>query len=402
MRCPGSVALSKHVGPAPSSIFADEGTAAHELGELCLALDVDAEYMLGTTIPGKNRSFVVDEGMAAAVQVHLDHVREKLEKCARVIGKPPIWHIEYRVDLTWLRPGMFGTADIVIVGGDELLIIDYKHGQGVAVEAKDNTQMRYYAVGPAHDFPQIQNISMTIVQPRAPHSDGPIRTDRISRRALLEWANETLGPAVDRTREPKAPREAGDHCRWCAGLHICPEALEKAQNDAALDFTAIGPKHLPVDFVPTDMETLSKILASKDFINNYLEAVAKEARRRLDDGTGFPGWKLIRGRSNRKWKDEDQARRFLRNRLGIAPADYLTPTKLRTPNQMEKVVKAQFEKAKRKEAISLLSEYWEMPPGQPRMVTTETKGEPINPNAAPDVPAGEFETVEEDIDDIFK
>ena len=399
--CPGSVVLSGHAGPGPSSVYADEGTAAHELGETCLFLDIDAEDMLGEVIEGKERSFTVDEEMATAVQVYIDYVRGKLLACTRALDphSSPIFRLEYHVDLSWLRPGMFGTSDMILIGGTELLVTDYKHGQGVAVEVEGNPQPRYYALGPLKDFPLITHVTMVIVQPRASHPDGPIRSERMSRKALMEWAEKELGPAVDKTREPNAPRVAGSHCRWCDGLAICPEALAKAQEDAALEFAEIDLNFdKPKDLVTTDVETLAKILASKDFITKYLDAVAAFARRRLDSGEGFPGWKLIRGKSNRKWKDEKGAIQYLKNhnidRSELVKEKYVSPT------QAEKILARHTKDRKMKKVVKEeLAEYWEKPPGNPRMVPEDQAGESLDIGKSPDVPGSEFDVVEVEVEE---
>jgi len=405
--CPGSVALSGHVGPGPSSVYADEGTAAHELGENCLLFGEDAEDRIGEIIEGKERSFEVDAEMAEAVQVYVDFVKGKLKACRKALAPhpgsnqprsqphhDPILRLEYHVDLSWLRSGMFGTADTILIGGTELLVADYKHGQGVAVEVKDNPQLRYYALGPAKDFPAITHVTMAIVQPRAIHPDGPIRSDRMSRAALMKWAEEELGPAVDRTREPNAPRAAGDHCRWCSALAVCPEALAKAQEDAALDFTEVELDFdKPADLVTTDIETLSKILAAKDFITKYLDAVAALARRRLDSGEGFPGWKLVRGKSRRKWSNEEGAFKYLKKQ-GIARTELVTEKSV-SPAQAEKILAKHTKDRKMKKVVKEeLAEYWEKPPGSPRMVPEDQAGESLDTSKSPDVPEGEFGLVE--------
>lgn len=371
-------------------MYADEGTAAHELAESCLICGGDAREWLGHQIEVNGRVFVVNEEMAGAVQVYLDHVRRVLEheQCAT----RPFFSVEYKVDLSWLREGMYGTADLVIYDGYTIWVIDYKHGKGHAVTAKGNTQLRYYALGPAWAYrcESAAKVVMTIVQPRAEHPEGRIRTDTMTKDALLAWATQELGPAVDATRKPGAARKAGAWCRWCAALAVCPEAMEKAQEDAAVEFSRVDPEWDPKTFVPLDPGTLSTILKAKDFVVQYLNAVKVEAHRRLAAGEELPGWKRIRGMARRRWKGEpDEVAQFL-EAWGVI-YDRCWNRKIISPAEAERQLSAlKLPKEEKKEAKDGLKEFWEKLPGKPRVVREDQPGEAIGPNDAPDVPEDEF------------
>ena len=392
MACPGSVAVNAYSPEGKPSIFAAEGTAAHWLVEWCLRIGDDARDWLGHEIKVDAFKFTVDGDMCIAVQMMLDHVRAILECCE---VRDPILKIEFNVDLSWIRKGMFGTADVVIVAGGTLYVIDYKHGRGEVVEVIDNPQLRYYGLGPAKFYPGVSTVIMTVVQPRADHPDGRIRSVEEPKASLLEWGEKVLGPAVDATRVKKPSFAAGSHCKWCRGLATCPTAFEHAQKEAVLDFSVatdcMKEGWAPDAVVQVEVEKLAQVLRAKPFLECYLNAVHAEAVRRIRSGEGFPGYKLIRGTARRRWKEGMSAEYFLTTR-GVTLEELYT-RKMATPTQAEKLLAAAVEKEDRKEAKEGLKEFWEKPVGAPKLVTEDTKGDPIEPGDTPDVPEDEFETV---------
>src|SRR5690606_547175 len=171
----------------------------------------------------------VDEDMAGAVQVYIDHVRAQLEEFA---ASEPRLVLERRYDLSWVHPGMFGTSDAVV---DEpfgtLCVTDYKHGRGVPVyigtERDPNPQVMYYAAGAAHDAGWAhERVRLSIVQPRCPEVPD-VQTVEIPIEQLKRWAETTLRDAARLTEDEDPIRVAGDHCRWCRAQHVCPEARDR-------------------------------------------------------------------------------------------------------------------------------------------------------------------------------
>ena len=210
LKCPGCINACDGIPRKPSSKYAMEGSIAHFLGERCLKRNEAAEAYFGNwgwdNGAGENGIQVsyptntdslrliqkIDDDMCEAVQVYLDEVR-----CARKAVTGSTFHIEQRLDISWLVPGMFGTGDHVIVEPLGCTYVhDYKHGKGVAVEAIGNTQARIYGLGAlGEDNPNaVEEIENVIVQPRAPHPDGRTRRERMDVEDLYAWGYEVLKP----------------------------------------------------------------------------------------------------------------------------------------------------------------------------------------------------------------
>lgn len=327
--CPGSLRLAAGI-PDKETIFAAEGTAAHELCELCLRSDQAAEEYIGRTITVGNHKFEVDEEMAEAVQVYLDTVR-----AAYAPADGDMLMIEERFDLSRVYPGMFGTGDAGVYKAKDkkLVVIDYKHGKGHAVDADDNPQLKYYGIGmletPILRGKPVEKVELVIVQPRAPHKDGPVRRWEADVMDLLEFTGD-LQVAARLTEDPDAPLAAGPHCKFCAAAGICPKLREQAIADAKLEFAA-SPEEL------TD-EDLADLLEKADLIKGWIAAVAGEAYRRAEGGAKVPGWKLVQKRAVRKWAgDPDDIAKQLTMLLPLEAEDILE-TKLRSPAQVEKLL----------------------------------------------------------------
>lgn len=400
--CSGCIRQAKDIPDTGSSFFAAEGTGAHALVEKCLILDMDAEEFKGELIHTEGEwEFYVDDDMIAAVQRMLDHVHSILEWCRTNVVKDPIIRVEFNVDLSWLRPGMFGTADVVIIAGGYLWVIDYKHGRGYSVDVIENPQLMYYGTGPAKFFDAVKDITLCIVQPRSDHPQGRIRSWSIKRNELLAWAENTLGPAVDATRGKNPKLCAGDHCRFCKALATCPESKKHAQESAGLDFDEVadlkGEGWEPDSVVTTDEAKLVRIMDAKGYVISYLNAVEKEVVRRLCAGEKFPGWKRVHGRANRRWKKAKSVVTFCRS-MGFKYGEIHGEAKLLGPSPIEKLVKAEFkDKEERKQNLAILKGLWETPQGAPSLVREDDPREAIDPKARLAVPENEFDDLSADI-----
>lgn len=351
MACPGSVALTANL-PNPTSQYAAEGTAAHEALELCLSGKHDAVEMIGRRF-GKCEAFPdgfeVDEEMAEAVQVAIDWVRQVFEP-------GDVLFLERKFDLTPLahtRPAlaeagvaMFGTCDILIwkpaLGW--LYVADYKHGKGVPVDVVGNPQLRYYALGAlealAAEGAYPSRAVLYVIQPRAFHRSGPVRSDDIDVLDLVDWSDSLMSAAIETTVEP--PRlAAGDHCKFCTGAHLCPELDRHSRALAVAEFDPVpGPDEV---FTPPDPSTLTSerlalVLDRAEIVETWIKAVRAHAFRLLDSGEAVPGYKLVQGTGRRKWADDIEAAIVL-SELGVADDDY-APRKIVTPAQAERVLGA--------------------------------------------------------------
>ena len=229
--CPGSVRLSEGIEDK-SSPYAREGTAAHELAAECLTRGGQAADRIGDIITvtekeGDERveyEIEVTEEMATAVQTYVDAVREKA-----AMGN--VVRIETRFDLTPLNPPapMFGTADAVIYRRDDkhLFVDDYKHGQGVTVQAENNPQLMYYALGAVVDLQaKPEKITVTVHQPRS-RADETVRAWTFGWDDLIAFKKD-LFEAAEKTQQEDAPLNPGDHCRFCPLADSCPESTVTA------------------------------------------------------------------------------------------------------------------------------------------------------------------------------
>lgn len=337
--CPGSVRLSAGI-ESTSSVYAREGIAAHELCQMCLNSGQDAIEFIDREID----EFVVDEEMAEAVQVYLDAVR-------KVRNGSALTFVEKRFSLDKLMAGteldgmMFGTNDCSVLvgtptGKSKLFVFDYKHGRGVAVDALGNPQLRYYALGACLELAHhvIEEVEAVIVQPRARHRDGPIRSEVITPFELVEWSAD-LADAAQAALSPDAPLNPGDHCDWCPAAGACPALRSHAYAVAQLQFSPIDDTVITVPPAPETLtpEQLSRVLDAAEVVKDWIAAVQAHAHLQLDHGTAIPGWKLVDKRPSRKWLNDEETTAGALDLLGLDVAD-IYATKLRSPAQIEKAL----------------------------------------------------------------
>lgn len=378
-RCPGALALTMHL-PETTSEAADWGTCCHQISERCLRDGGDADRFIGTTEKGKKHSFEVDEEMAETAQVYVDYVRGVFSQEGH--GEDPQCWIEQRFSLAALNPpfdaGGTGDAVIYLPAERRLEIVDLKGGRGVVVAAKGNPQLRTYALGAllANKGLDVEQVTVTIVQPRASHPDGRIRSETFHVIDLMEWASDMMAAmyrareALDRkavmpesawAREYLAP---GDHCRdtFCKAAGTCP-----ALRQSALD--AVGVHFSPVDDTPRianapDSGSPGERAARLDMLD-MIEAWVKEVRahehRMAEMGQPAPGYGLVEKVGREKWKDEEAARAAIAS-TGLAEDKWLNPGKLRTPKQVRDALK------KAKAEVSALADLSETPTGGTNLV----------------------------------
>lgn len=344
VNCPGSIRISAGI-ESRSSIWADEGTAAHTLAEKCLADNVDADRFLEGCVDVKagkvyervpphleegERVFAIDEEMAGAVQVYLDFVRS-------LIKKGDEFEIEQRLDLSEVHPDIFGTGDFLHYRPEtrELTIVDYKHGKGIAVDPRENKQLMTYAVGAALRYHNrgIGDVELAVVQPRAEGDEiKRWKTDVVT---LLEWRFE-LEAAAKATEDPDAPLNAGDWCRFCPAIPDCPANRQKRAAVASAEFDAEENVTLPEPSAIAP-ERLTTILREAHLFKDWFRRVEEFAHAEAVEGRIPPGFKLVAKRATRKWRDEDEAREFLEVALGLEENDIFAK-KMKSPAQLEKLI----------------------------------------------------------------
>lgn len=325
MVCPGSVAKNAAIEDETSQ-YAAWGTVAHEVAELCLKGNEPPEVYFDRTFTVDKYRITVDEEMVETVQVYVDYVRENS------FGKE--LHVEEKFSLELIYEGMFGTNDAAIYDSKALTleIIDLKGGAGKAVEVEDNPQLKYYALGAMLNYQHrgVQTVKLTIVQPRAGHRDGAIRSWETTPMELMMWADE-LRDLAKRTEDPDAPLVAGDHCKFCAYAGQCPAFKEDAIKSAMLDFAA----H------PAEMDDtqLTAILREAGKIEDWVRAVKKYAFERLVQGKTVPGYKLVAKRAKRKWAaPEFEIVSVVEEIVGPVDESQLYVRELKSPAQLEKLL----------------------------------------------------------------
>lgn len=352
MACPGSVLLSEGM-PNASSEYAQQGTAAHECLEFCLSNGHDAAELIGRFFGRAAEypdGFEVDEDMAEAVQTAVDWVRQALEP-------GDVLFLERRFDLTPLaasRPllaeadvAMFGTCDILIwkPALKWLYVADYKHGKGISVEVRGNKQLRYYALGALETLRDEgvapEYVDLYIIQPRAFHKDGPIRTERMDVLDLVDWSADLL-LAAEQTVAENPPLNAGDHCTFCLAAGVCTTLRDTSRALACSEFDALPAMEdapAPPDPASLTPERLAFILGHADLMETWLKAVRAHAFHTLNNGGVIPGFKLVEGKGRRKWADEVDAMSVL-SEQGLPDDDMYAPRKLVSPAQAEKALAA--------------------------------------------------------------
>lgn len=353
MLCPGSVVMQEGL-PNTTSVYAAEGTAAHQVLTWALQQDKNAADFVGQEITvddgGMTYTFAIDDEMAQAVQVCIDYVRDTLDDGMLLVDQS----VDYSPYLGLPDGEAYGTADVAYLRPDgELVVLDYKHGRGVEVDATENPQIMLYALGTLNALNAIGmaddviSVRLCISQPRVKAAVSEWRTTVVE---LLAWA---AGPATDAVVKVKVEAAApvltpGEkQCKFCRAKATCP-ALRGVVHDTVYDDTAASPEEFGMvddntvmsPQTPQDAARLAACLSKVDMIEDWCKAVRAEAERRMLAGEDLPGYKLVQGkRGARQWADKAAAEALLRKtfRLPVEKAYDLT---LISPTTAEKLFMA--------------------------------------------------------------
>lgn len=270
-----------------TSIFAAEGTAAHELSEHKLRL------FLGEKSTRPVSEFNSDD-LEYYTDIYVDCATE-LITTIRSRCKDPIILIEQKLDYSCYVPEGFGTGDLIIIADSTLDIVDLKYGKGVAVSAEDNPQMKLYALGALTLFDSlydIQTVRMTICQPRLES----ISTYEIPAGELTQWAEVELRPKARLAINGEGEFLPGEHCRFCKARPTCRARADEHLALARYDFK------LPA--LLTDDE-IAEVIALADRLSSWAADVyAYATDLAIREGKEWPGYKLVEGRSNRRYTSE--------------------------------------------------------------------------------------------------
>lgn len=338
--------------PDKGSDFAAEGTLAHSLAEL------KVRKYIGTISAQKYRAefkkIAENEKYTPEMDTHTDSYLEFIKDKAAEYDTKPFIVPEQRLDFSNIVPEGFGTGDCIMIGGGVLMVIDFKYGQGVKVEAKMNPQMLLYAVGALNAFSMlydIHTVTMHIFQPRIDNVD----TYTVTREFLDIWA-DSIKPIAEKAYKGEGEYNAGDWCRFCRAKSLCraraafsEEPFEKSGGAA--------PELL-------SREEIGEILKRADAIKKWIADLEEWSLSELLAGNEVPGWKAVEGRSVRQFSDTDAAFKHLVD-SGYDEA-VLYERKPITLTAVEKLLgKKDFE--------ARLSEFVIKPPGKPTLAPETDK-----------------------------
>lgn len=292
LNCPPSARICAEVEDTTSE-YAKEGTDAHTLCEY------KVKTMLGIEMqdPTADLSYY-DEEMERCANDYACYIMEGLEDIKAYCNDPLVL-IEQRLDFSKYVPDGFGTGDCLIVADNTLYIIDFKYGKGVEVDSEDNPQMMCYAIGALELFDRlydIENVCMIIFQPRIEN----ISVSNMSVTELYNWAENTLKPIAQLAYEGKGEFKAGDHCQFCKIKASCRKRAEYNMELAKYDFEE------PAEL--TDEEVSEILIKSGDLVS-WVSDVKEYALNQAIQGKNYPNLKLVEGRSNRKYLNEEEAAR---------------------------------------------------------------------------------------------
>jgi len=361
MACTPSAQLEQQF-PEQTSVYAEEGTFAHALAELKLR-----RAIANTIKPSEFKKRLAEmqkhplysPAMEEYVDQYVAQVSEIMaakKQCADTLVL-----LEQKLDFSEWVPGGFGTGDVVIISDGTLEVIDLKYGKGVPVSAEKNSQTRLYGLGAIATYMMLYDfltVRMTIIQPRLDiTSTEELRVDE-----LMTWAQNELMPKAKLAYAGEGEFCAGDHCKFCKAKATCKARADYNLELAKYDFQ---------DAFLLSKEDIAEVLARADQLKAWvtdIETYALEQAR--DHGEKFPGWKLVEGRSNRKYTDEEVVAKTLTG-AGYEKDKIYKPQELLGITAMEKVLG-------KKQFGELLSDLVVKPAGKPVLVPESDTRPEIN------------------------
>lgn len=315
INCPGSVKLAATMPPKPSSSYADEGTLLHD----CMADLLELKFKSARDMIGRKYNDIT---------LTEELVEEKLLPALRLLNtidpdNQMDYEVEQRVGFGDFLPGVFGSSDLLGRLGDTAIVLDWKFGSGVMVEAEENAQAMFYACAARRTdltkwiFKGATKVLIAIVQPPGIKlwETTPERLDRFE---------EQLSVAVRHARQDGAALSAGKWCKWCAAKPICPVMTGEVERVKAAQIAAL----------PTDQ--IGAYLKTADQLEGWIADLRALAFSMLESGAAVPGYKLVAKRATRSWVSEEAARALLLEHL---PESELVETKMCSPAVVEKKLK---------------------------------------------------------------
>lgn len=353
MNCTPSARLEEGVEERVSSDFAAEGTLAHEFGDWLLKhfnKEVTKRKLNSELKKLREHRLYTDE-MEEEVDKYVTYVIEAYNTAKK--GAELL--VERRLDFSHLVPEGFGTGDATIAADDTLEVIDLKYGKGIKVDAPENPQLMLYGLGALRMVDlmyDIETVRLTIVQPRLNH----VSSWEIPTTDLIAWGEEQVKPKASLAFKGEGTQKAGSWCKWCKVKASCT-AIAK-ENLALARFEFKDPALLTQD-------EILEIYEQQPLLVDWVKAVSEYVHDEAIKGKKWPGYKLVEGRSNRRWRDEEQAIDFL-VKAGYKKEDFMQ-TKLSGIVAVSKLV-----------GDLEIEHLMVKPPGKPTLALESDERPPIN------------------------
>lgn len=365
LNCPGSVSLLATLPERKSSsYYAAEGTVAHELCESLLRfglpeVDVEDDGQLGEIKEADGYEVKITTEMIEGTRLYASTILGEMVSYGLLLPRP-CWasqsdtvknlmknvakldhlFVEQHFSIDSIDAELSGTNDAcVFVPGQKLLIYDFKYGAGNAVEVEGNEQLMFYALGAVEklggfDKINVKSVELVIIQPRCPHSDGPIRRWELTLDELKAFAN-ILREGVQRVRAGSPELKSGSHCKWCDAKTCCAEYRKKVNQGAQMTFAPAVTENEPVVLTPPKacdltVSQVAEVMKLIPIVEGFIADVQSRATELLNQGVEVPGFKLVYKRANRKWMDEQT----VINTFG----DLAVEKKVKSPAALEKIV----------------------------------------------------------------
>ena len=357
LNCPPSAMLEAEL-PDSTSVYAMEGTLAHEICEVKLRSHLGAMAKSAVTrhLNKLKRDKLFDEEMIEYADGYVDYIIEKTSSNDAVIL------VEERLDFSEYVPEGFGTGDCIIIQDGTLTVIDFKYGKGVPVFAENNPQMKLYALGAIEMFGFIYDfdkVEMCIYQPRISN----ISESVMSVKDLTEWGNCTVKPTAAIAIAGGGEFNAGEHCTFCKMKNRCRKLADYCLETVKEEFEDLDGN---LDKSLLEPDDIAMIVGRIKTVQNWLKDVESYAINGMLEGKlEVPGYKVVEGRSNRKFTDQDKVIDIL---LADGYPEFVIykPKELVAMTNLEKLIG-------KKKFHELIGEYIEKPKGKPTLAPVSDK-----------------------------
>jgi hypothetical protein len=367
LACPASIRMESSVPPEKESIYAQEGTAAHALGELKVRLAfgmiTSRQYSHERSAWEREWENLLNVDMVTDMEEHTDNYVALIQEKVQEHPNTQVL-VEQRMDSG--VPTCWGTSDIVLVSPEHVEIVDLKYGQGVRVDAEGNSQLRLYGLGALDTFADLlgetKEVRMTVYQPRLNHTS----TEVLTPTELLRWRESILPIAAEALAGSDRFGPSEEACRWCPASGRCKAQLEAVFADDPIE-------HEPGELSPEQVaEMLEKVPAIKQWLDAFEEAALSMA---YSEGKEIPGWKVVMSGGIRKASDPEAIKARLLEK-NYTPDQILKPPgepTLRGIGELEKLLGA-------KEFDKLLGDLYPKGKGKPSLATEDDPRPSVSPD----------------------